>query len=233
MSKLDCNISSFGINSQTGEISNLRNIFTKTNGIYYYLEYSRSSEYVYIASQNSSTYETTISQFSLHSLCNETEFLNSEVVLYHQTLDSNYPLRDMQLAPNNKIYITFNDYYLWSIDNPDMSFPNSTVNAQSLWLNGVKSGLSLPNYFYYFVNFNYQTFCNTISFNYLGFNASNFLWHFGDSQTSTELNPTHFYASVGTYTVTLEVTFNDNSTQTITQAIEILDKPSIITIEHE
>ncbi len=221
------------INSKTGEISNLRNIFTKTNGIYYYFEFSRNNEYVYVAKQVLSTYETTISQFSLHSLSNETEFLNSEVVLYHQTLDFNYLLRDMQIAPNNKIYITFNDYYLWSIDNPDFSFPNCTVNTQSLWLNGVKSGQNLPNYFYYYVNFNYKSLCNIVSFNYFGFNASNLLWSFGDSQTSTELNPTHTYANAGTYTVTLEVTFTDNSTQTISKTIEIFNKPSTILIEHE
>jgi hypothetical protein len=64
-------------------------------------------------------------------------------------------------------------------------------------------------------------------------NIQSVLWHFGDSQTSTELNPTHTYASAGTYTVTLEVTFTDNSTQTVTKDIEIFDKPLKPIIEHE
>ncbi len=64
-------------------------------------------------------------------------------------------------------------------------------------------------------------------------NIQSVLWHFGDSQTSTELNPTHTYASAGTYTVTLEVTFADNSTQTVTKDIEIFDKPLKPIIEHK
>jgi len=64
-------------------------------------------------------------------------------------------------------------------------------------------------------------------------NIKSVLWNFGDSQTSTELNPSHIYANAGTYTVTLEVTFTDNSTQTITKTIEILNKPATILIEHE
>ncbi len=51
-----------------------------------------------------------------------------------------------------------------------------------------------------------------LSFNYLGFDADTYLWHFGDGQTSTEPNPTHTYATAGTYTVTLTVTYADNST---------------------
>ncbi len=58
-------------------------------------------------------------------------------------------------------------------------------------------------------------------------------WNFGDSQTSTQLNPTHTYANAGTYTITLEVTFTDNSTQTISKTIEIINKPTNILIEHD
>ena len=36
-------------------------------------------------------------------------------------------------------------------------------------------------------------------------------WDFGDDTTSTEQNPTHSYAAVGTYTVTLIVTDNDGN----------------------
>jgi gliding motility-associated-like protein len=34
-------------------------------------------------------------------------------------------------------------------------------------------------------------------------NANSFIWSFGDGNTSTEFEPTHFYTSPGTYTVTL------------------------------
>ena len=64
-------------------------------------------------------------------------------------------------------------------------------------------------------------------------NIQSVLWNFGDGHTSTELEPTHTYAAAGTYTVTLEVTFTDSSTQTITKDIEIFEKPLKPIIEHE
>lgn len=47
------------------------------------------------------------------------------------------------------------------------------------------------------------------------------LWDFGDSQTSTLQNPTHTYAAAGTYTVTLTVTNSAGCTNTITQNVTI------------
>jgi len=43
----------------------------------------------------------------------------------------------------------------------------------------------------------------TVSFTNYSNNASSFLWNFGDSQTSTDANPTHTYNSIGDYTVSL------------------------------
>lgn len=43
------------------------------------------------------------------------------------------------------------------------------------------------------------------------------LWTFGDGSTSSADNPTHTYDSPGNYTVTLRVTFNSGSTQTISK----------------
>jgi hypothetical protein len=169
----------------------------------------------------------------MNLIYNEAEFLNSEKILFHQTLNFNFRLRDMQLAPNNKIYITFNDYYLWSIDNPDLPVPFCSVNNQSLWLNGVKSGVYLPNYFSYYINFSFRQLCSHVDFSYIGVAGSHCFWNFGDGQTSTAINPTHAYTNAGTYTVTLEVTLSDNTSQTITKTIEIFNKPTNVLIEHD
>lgn len=48
--------------------------------------------------------------------------------------------------------------------------------------------------------------------------TSTYAWTFGDGGTSTEMNPTHIYATVGTFTVTLTVT-NECGTDTFTGTI--------------
>lgn len=39
-------------------------------------------------------------------------------------------------------------------------------------------------------------------------------WNFGDGSTSMEMNPTHAFAAMGTYTVSITVTYKDNTTET-------------------
>ncbi|MBS1639210.1 MAG: PKD domain-containing protein [Bacteroidetes bacterium] len=55
-----------------------------------------------------------------------------------------------------------------------------------------------------------------------------FLWNFGDGTTSTQTNPTHLYAQVGIYTITL--TANDpstcNQTDVTSFTITVADKPT-------
>lgn len=90
-------------------------------------------------------------------------------------------------------------------------------------------------------NINQLSFINTgncqfssIQFGILnGVNIQSVLWNFGDSQTSTELEPAHTYANTGIYMVTLTVTYNDNSTETISKEITISNKPAQITILHD
>jgi PKD repeat protein len=51
-------------------------------------------------------------------------------------------------------------------------------------------------------------------------NADSYTWDFGDSNTSTEANPTHTYAATGTYLVTLNAT-NECGTRSVTETIII------------
>ncbi|HTL81038.1 MAG TPA: PKD domain-containing protein [Bacteroidia bacterium] len=59
---------------------------------------------------------------------------------------------------------------------------------------------------------------NMFTFTDASTNATSWSWDFGDSQTSTLQNPSHTYATTGSYTVTLIVT-NGCGTDTITQVI--------------
>ncbi len=84
------------------------------------------------------------------------------------------------------------------------------------------------------LDFNYLNDCTLIT-SFTINNAENIqsvLWDFGDGQTSPDLEPTHTYANAGTYNVTLSVTYNDNSNNTVNKEITIYEKPTQIIIFH-
>jgi len=151
------------------------------------------------------------------------------------------PFGFFQLARDGKIYETLGRKWINVINNPNVL--GSACNYQQNAIPTASTQLGLPNFISTWFSTNYceldffsENYCKTDNTQFYINNTDNIttvLWNFGDSQTSTELNPAHIYANASTYTVTLEVTLNDNSTQTITKTIEILVKPSIILIEHE
>jgi gliding motility-associated-like protein len=58
-----------------------------------------------------------------------------------------------------------------------------------------------------------------------GGNINTWQWNFGDGNTSNQQNPSHSYASFGTYTVTLTVTTQDGCSDEISQEISLLPNP--------
>jgi len=52
--------------------------------------------------------------------------------------------------------------------------------------------------------------------------AGNYVWDFGDGNTSTETNPLHSYAQSGTYTVCLELT-TDCGTKDVCNTLSVSD----------
>lgn len=65
-------------------------------------------------------------------------------------------------------------------------------------------------------------FTSTSTTNPSGQTITSYLWNFGDGQTSTQQNPTHTYATPGSYTVTLTVACGENTcTNTKTQTLNV------------
>jgi len=62
----------------------------------------------------------------------------------------------------------------------------------------------------------------TVSFVNASLRGDSYSWDFGDSNSSTDENPTHTYAADGTYTVTLTVTNGAGSDET-SQDITVME----------
>ncbi len=74
-------------------------------------------------------------------------------------------------------------------------------------------------------NFTFTVNGNNVAFNNTSSNASSYLWEFGDGDTSTLVNPTHTYASNGTYTVKLTAQ-NNCGPASITKTVTIEVPPT-------
>ena len=70
----------------------------------------------------------------------------------------------------------------------------------------------------------------TVSFSTNATGATSYYWQFGDGSTSTDAAPTHQYTQVGSYTVTLQVTYTRSTTRTQTAIIAITgSNPNVTT----
>jgi len=66
-----------------------------------------------------------------------------------------------------------------------------------------------------------------VQFHNQSYNGDNFLWHFGDGTTSSEINPIHTYTSMGSFDVQLEVDGSSCGSASETKEDLILIDPSI------
>lgn len=77
---------------------------------------------------------------------------------------------------------------------------------------------------------NFSTANNCIgavtSFNNSSSGAVSYTWKFGDGSSSTSVNPTHTYASAGTYNITLIVNSINNCIDSITKSVTIYPNPT-------
>lgn len=80
------------------------------------------------------------------------------------------------------------------------------------------------------VSFTSENICLNANINFLAkvlpFEISSYNWSFGDSQTSTDPNPTHQYPLAGDYTVKLNVTAQNGCNNFTEKTIKIYNPPS-------
>ncbi|KYG72763.1 PKD domain-containing protein [Roseivirga echinicomitans] len=62
-----------------------------------------------------------------------------------------------------------------------------------------------------------------ILFSNLSVSASGYAWDFGDGSTTTEKNPTHIFAAVGSYSVKLTASDNNGLTSDFTTTVEVVE----------
>ncbi len=67
---------------------------------------------------------------------------------------------------------------------------------------------------------------NSYLFTNASINATNYIWSFGDGATSTLPNPTHSYATAGTFTVTLTASNENGCTTSSTGTVTVVAKPT-------
>lgn len=126
--------------------------------------------------------------------------------LYYNSTGAAYPYN----AVDGSAQITGNNtstpgayyyFYNWRLEQPACASPTTPVTVFVLGTNGgsfTASGTGSP----------------TVTFSPADTNATRYAWDFGDGSTSTDVYPTHTYASAGTYTVQLIVS-NDTCTDTL------------------
>ncbi len=76
-------------------------------------------------------------------------------------------------------------------------------------------------------SFTFAAIALNVNFTNTSTGGVSYLWDFGDTNTSTDMNPSHTYASAGTYTVTLTVT-NVCGTNVSTQTVVVQGCPDVI-----
>jgi hypothetical protein len=150
----------------------------------------------------------------------------------------------MQTGPNGKIYVSrTSQFWIAVVDYPDSIGASSSFVNQGIYTHPIVSALGLPN----FITSNlrtspiklpgYTVTCQDVSFNALtstqqlcaasGYTLLSSFWDFGDplsgnSNTTTALNATHHYSSLGTYTASFIAHYQCTS-DTIKQIISIVN----------
>ncbi|WP_426095138.1 T9SS type B sorting domain-containing protein [Flavobacterium sp. DSR2-3-3] len=214
----------FNFNNETGVVSNPRLITDKPTT--YGVEFSQSGKIAYLTTGSNVPEKYELNQYDLTATNIPVSEINLLTIIHRES----NPLA-LQLAPDGKIYVARDLVpYLSAITNPNVLGIGCNLQLKAVDLNGRLSYAGLPQ----FTPSNLQVTIKTQN-NCLGEMTSFSLdsnreiiaaqWDFGDSNSSTNLNPNHFYSSIGNYTVSVKATSNTGVT-TETKNIVIYEVPT-------
>jgi len=215
---------------------------------YLYLEYD--FHYPYLSEHSLEWVKGEVRQYDL----NAADITASATVIFDQFTNYGQAFQArgaLQLALDKKIYYSATQYagttyfgaYLSVIHSPDSPGLASNLEYHAIQVNStehpshhVSFGLPpfITSFFRAAIEFEGEIVnsgvClgNEVSFS-INSNAEilSVLWDFGDGSTSTDLNPTHTYTTAGTYTVSAEVT-TENENITVTRDIQIYPLPEAL-----
>jgi gliding motility-associated-like protein len=227
----------FNFNNLTGQLNLTSTSVVGINNMGAYgLEFSSNSKLLYMSVIDYDDKKSKIYQFNIESqdetIINQSKTLVGE---YDSSgTNDEGTLAALQLAPNQKIYIARNKLpLLAAINNPNIigTGCNFELNAVDLEFNNCLYGLPAFISSYLDVSFIATNFCVGESTNFQLPDINDIVsvnWNFGDimssNNTTTILNPSHTYANIGIYQVTLVIQ-TSTSSRTFTKQVQIVPSP--------
>lgn len=216
----ETNAELFDFNNSDGTVTN--GIELNTRGFNYGAEFSASSSLLYISEDERGIYQydTTASDIPA-SGTNVFSPTGAESVW------------QMQLGPDDKIYVARLSDYLGVINNPEERGVACNYVHDGLSLGLRESRLGLPDFIARSnaqTTFESQNYCAGSPTDFLLSNEpDSVVWDFGDpssgaNNTSTLLEPSHIYNAPGLYTVSVDAVFGAD-TYTEEKVIRIFEKP--------
>ncbi|MDG1375300.1 MAG: PKD domain-containing protein, partial [Flavobacteriaceae bacterium] len=208
----------YDFNKETGQVTGAMEVLS--NERFYGVAFSQNSEKVYFSSGSG------VKQIDLTA----TDVPNSATSIYQSFTGF---MGGMQLGPDGKIYICNpgNNSALDVINSPNESgnLANYVESGQQLSF-GTNANYGLPPFIQSFLvaNISYVYDCAGSSTEFSLSTSETIVsleWDFGDSETSTELNPLHIYSAPGQYTASVTIT-TTTEVQTFETLVTIFDTPT-------
>ncbi|HEY3370486.1 MAG TPA: YCF48-related protein [Prolixibacteraceae bacterium] len=237
----------FDFDNSTGKLSNSMSFILPgpnngCNGI----EFSPDATKLFVYQTGSTSYSGLYEYIVTSRLFDEIN--NSRVLIMREYNNS---FRQMQLAPNGKIYITKGgggngDKHLGVIANPNEYGIACNAKENSLFLDGGSSFVaSTPNFiqnYFFKTDFTFENICqlSPVNFNITNdYRLDSVRWYFGEGSSSNSIHPAFEYPKAGDYSIRLLAYYPDK-TDTIIHQITIypfskidLGKDTSVCVGHE